>query len=54
MSTGDIVTSPMGKRWRVLAVQGEWVRVEHLVEGVVCHFHRDDLTVTEPHPGGPR
>lgn len=51
---GDIVRSPRGRLWRVTDVRGEVVQAEEVDTFVVSHFPIEDVTVVEPHPGGPR
>lgn len=54
LSEGDIAMTKAGRKWRVIDQNGDVVQAEEVETFVVSHFHRDDLTVIEKHPGGPR
>lgn len=54
MNPGDIVQTPQGGYWRLIHVERTIVRAERIDTGVVSQLDRSTLTVTEPHPGGPR
>ena len=54
LNEGDIAQSKAGRKWRVIDQNGDVVQAEEVETFMVSHFHRDDLTVIEKHPGGPR
>lgn len=55
---GDIVESPAGRKWRVIAVSHDIVRAKTVEEfngrHVTSHLDATTLTIRERHPGGPR
>lgn len=51
---GDIVQTPAGRKWRVLAVNHDIVRAQEVETGTVSQLDATTLTIRERHPGGPR
>ena len=39
----DVVVSPAGRKWRVIDVAADFVRVQEIETGVVSHIDPDDL-----------
>lgn len=49
---GDIVESPAGRKWRVIAVSHDIVRAQEVETGTVSQHDTTTLTIRERHPGG--